>query len=227
MSDDDKADTPKQADGHADCSEPYVMPPEVPERLEQKKKTFGEKLKTVNPIAWAEWKFKEPKLVFDPHSLKKNADPDQANGTLEHPSTYGLKGFDDFELRLPTGEHVTAWYKPAKPGFPTIVFCHGNAGSLAARADFLKEFTVNPEHPERPERGFGVIIAAYPGFPGNKDRAAVEPSEQGCNATGYAMVQNLLNDKKIPMENIALFGHSLGGSSGAANRTQYSKRCTA
>src|SRR5690606_83486 len=75
--------------------------------------------------------------------------------------------------------------------------------SLDARASILKEMT---------DRGFGVVIAAYPGFKGHRKRPKLDPSEEGCHATGLAMVRYLVNRRQVPMENIVLFGESLGGA---------------
>jgi uncharacterized protein len=167
-------------------------------------KTRAELLKEValtgNPLAWALMKMREGHYEFAPHYAPEGCDK---GAVLQSPSAYELRKYKVKDLHLETGETVTAWYKPAEKNFPTIVYCHGNAGSLDSRAAILREFS---------DRGFGVMIAAYPGFKGHYPRPGIEPSERACNATGYAMVRYLMNTKKIPMEKMVLFGESLGGA---------------
>lgn len=122
---------------------------------------------------------------------------------LDPPLMHGLRHYRVKDIQLDTGELVTAWYKKAEEGYPTIAYCHGNAGTLDVRASILKEMS---------DRGFGVIIAAYPGFRHHRVRPKLEPSEKGCNATGHAMVRYLINRWDVPMEKIVLFGESLGGA---------------
>lgn len=156
--------------------------------------------KTGNPLSWCLMKLWEPHYEFDTKYVPEGADP---GPVLQKPLIYGLKKYRVKDLHLDTGEHVTAWYKAAQKGYPTVVYCHGNAGALDARAGILQELT---------DRGFGVVIAAYPGFKGHKERPRIEPSEATCNATGHAMVRYLINEKHIPMKKIVLFGESLGGA---------------
>lgn len=163
-------------------------------------KMVEEFAKTGNPLAWAIMKAREPHFEFGNHYEP----PDGKKGeTLEPPIAYGLKHYRERDLMLDSGEHVTAWYKPAKDGYPTIAYCHGNAGSLEMRAAILKEIS---------DRGFGVMIAAYPGFKGHKKRPSIDPSENTCYATGHAMIRTLVNRHHVPMDNILLFGESMGGA---------------
>lgn len=186
--------TPQSSNGHA-----------------QRHKSAGEIMKEValtgNPLAWALMKINEGSYEFDPGYVPTGADEAPL---LKHPRAYELRKYKVKDLHLDTGENVTAWYKPAEGDFPTIVYCHGNAGSLDSRAAILREFA---------NRGFGVLIAAYPGFKGHYPRPKIEPSEKACMATGHAMVRYLINTKHIPLEKMVIFGESLGGA--VALRTAY------
>ena len=53
--------------------------------------------------------------------------PDRAR-TL--PVQAGLTGVEERVLNTPDGARVIAWYGKAKPGQPTILYFHGNAGGL-------------------------------------------------------------------------------------------------
>jgi fermentation-respiration switch protein FrsA (DUF1100 family) len=161
---------------------------------------WSEFAKTGNPLAWCLMKLWEPHFEFAPQRVYTDGEQGQ---TLQPPIRYGLKHYRVNDLHLDSGETVTAWYKPAEKGYPTIVYCHGNAGSLDGRAAILKEMT---------DRGFGAIIAGYPGFKRRRMPPLVQPSENACYATGHAMVRYLQNRRGVPMENIVLFGESLGGA---------------
>lgn len=50
------------------------------------------------------------------------------------PAEAGLLGVEERVLKTPDGARVIAWYGRARPGQPTILYFHGNAGSLAPRA---------------------------------------------------------------------------------------------
>src|SRR5947207_10210038 len=63
--------------------------------------------------------------------------PDRAR-TL--PAQAGLPGVEERVLNTPDGARLIAWYGKARPGAPTILYFHGNAGSLAARAPRLERF---------------------------------------------------------------------------------------
>jgi len=162
-----------------------------------------------NPLFWGMLKATEGFQQFHPDYLWRNSDPAPE---LSSPDTYGLKGFSPQDLHLDTGETVTAWYKPAKGNFPTIVYFHGNSAGLDARTDFINEFTRETLDKHKKAQGFGLIIAAYPGFKGHVPRPKVEPSEVACIETGHAMVRDLMMTKGVPVEDMLFFGESLGGA---------------
>src|SRR5437016_534911 len=63
--------------------------------------------------------------------------PDRAH-TL--PAQAGLLDVDERVLKTPDGARVIAWYGKAKPGQPTLLYFHGNGGSLAVRAERIRRF---------------------------------------------------------------------------------------
>ena len=50
------------------------------------------------------------------------------------PADTGLIGVVERIIETPDGERLVAWYGRAKPGEPTLLYFHGNAGGLAIRA---------------------------------------------------------------------------------------------
>ena len=63
--------------------------------------------------------------------------PDRAR-TL--PQQVGLANVEERVLNMPDGARVVAWYGKAQPGAPTLLYFHGNGGSLAARAARFERF---------------------------------------------------------------------------------------
>lgn len=62
------------------------------------------------------------------------------------------------EIKNPEGDKLVIWHAPAKPGRPTILYLHGNAGNLANRHQRFKIIL---------SRGYGLIAPAYPGSSGS------------------------------------------------------------
>ena len=96
---------------------------------------------------------------------------------------------DDIEL--------LGWYheKDLKKN-KTILFFHGNAGSLENRIHKLNHFR---------EMDINFLIIAWRGFSGNKGK----PSEKGLYEDGRSAIKWLLN-KGVDEENIIIYGESLG-----------------
>jgi len=132
-----------------------------------------------------------------------------AQGSLLYPATRekvsaaqaGLSGFADVSLTTEDGERLVGWYRPAEPGRATLLYFHGNGGSLLNRRDRAKLLT---------EDGRGLLIVSYRGYSGSTGR----PSEAGLRTdarTAYDWLR-----ERVPPERIVLYGESLG--SGVAVR---------
>lgn len=104
------------------------------------------------------------------------------------------------EVSVPVADGSTrlAWYAPARSGMPTILYCHGNAGTLGGRAERVLPYL---------QRGYGILLVAYRGFGGN----AGSPTEQGLYDDARAHFDWLLA-QGVPTERIVLYGESLGAA---------------
>jgi len=91
------------------------------------------------------------------------------------------------------------WMPPASPGMPTVVFFHGNAGDRTA---FLELGGLLHR------RGWGAVLASYPGYSGNPGH----PSESALLADARATIA-AITPRTGP---VIVWGHSLG--SGVAAR---------
>jgi fermentation-respiration switch protein FrsA (DUF1100 family) len=119
--------------------------------------------------------------------------PDRAR-TL--PAEAGLAGVEERVLRTPDGARVVAWYGKARPGRPTLLYFHGNGGSLAIRAPRIARFM---------NEGWGVYMMTYRGYGGSSG----SPSEAANVADARLAYHALVNEGVAP-RSIVAYGESLG-----------------
>ena len=103
------------------------------------------------------------------------------------------------EVKIDTDDNINllGWYheKDIKKN-KTILFFHGNAGSLENRIHKLNHFR---------NMNVNFLIIAWRGFSGNKGK----PSEKGLYEDGMSAINWLLK-KGVKQENIIIYGESLG-----------------
>lgn len=104
--------------------------------------------------------------------------------------------FQPISYRTEDGLTLSAGYRPARPGMPTLLFFHGNSVDWQS-TEFTTELAV--------ARGYGVLAAEYRGYGGNSG----SPSEAGLYADGRAALAWLLA-QGVAARNIVLVGNSLG-----------------
>jgi hypothetical protein len=101
-------------------------------------------------------------------------------------------------IRTEDGLTLTAWYAPAKPGLRTIVYIHGNAGTLGDRHGRVQPYL---------ERGYGLLLVGYRGYGGNPG----QPTEQGLYIDGRAHL-DWLEAQGVGEDGVVLYGESLGAA---------------
>ena len=114
----------------------------------------------------------------------------------------GLKGVEERTLKMPDGVRVLAWYAKAKPGNPTVLYFHGNAGSIAGRAHRIQAYM---------EMGWGIYMLSYRGYAGSGG----SPTEKD-NVADARVAYGALLLEGVDAANVILYGESLG--SGVAAR---------
>ena len=92
--------------------------------------------------------------------------------------------------------------------FNTLIYFHGNAGSLENRIHKLNHFE---------NMNINFLIIAWRGFSGNDGK----PSEQGLYEDGKSAI-DWLKQKGVPEKNIILYGESLG--TGVATQLAQNKK---
>jgi fermentation-respiration switch protein FrsA (DUF1100 family) len=119
--------------------------------------------------------------------------PDRARVS---PASFALAGVEERVLKTPDGAILIAWFGPAPPGRPTLLYFHGNAGNLANRSERVRRYVA---------RGLGVFMLSYRGYSGSTGR----PSERA-NVADAKLAYEALIAEGVAADDIILYGESLG-----------------
>lgn len=119
------------------------------------------------------------------------------DSTVFVPEDYQLKNFTRLDYLTADSMAVHGFYAPPEQGRRlTLVFFQGNAGHLGMRVHKIKAWR---------DQGYGVMLATYRGFHGNKGF----PSEEGLYADARAGL-GALREKGVRPEDMVFYGESLG-----------------
>jgi uncharacterized protein len=116
--------------------------------------------------------------------------------TRTPPSAAGLTGVTEHEIAAPDGAYVVTWWGRAKPGQPTLLYFHGNAAALVARA---------PRVERAMSEGWGIAMMTYRSFGGSTGT----PSEVA-NVADALRTLDWLETQGVTRRSIILYGESLG-----------------
>jgi fermentation-respiration switch protein FrsA (DUF1100 family) len=122
------------------------------------------------------------------------------------PQQAGMIGVEERMLTMPDGVRVVAWHAKAKPGNPTLLYFHGNGGSIAGRGNRIRAYTA---------MGWGVYIMSYRGYGGSGG----SPSEKA-NVADARIAYGALLQEGVPAESVILYGESLGSGIAARLATE-------
>ena len=122
---------------------------------------------------------------------------------LYHPNENNYSGdkisVDIEKVKIQTADNIEllGWYhKKNLKDYKTLVYFHGNAGSLENRIHKLNHFQ---------DMNINFLIIAWRGFNGNKGK----PSERGLYVDGKSAI-DWLKKKGVDEKNLILYGESLG-----------------
>lgn len=116
--------------------------------------------------------------------------------TRTPPAAVGLAAVSEHVHAMPGGADVITWWGRARPGQRTLVYFHGNGGSLAAREPRIRRFMAE---------GWGVFMMAYRSYSGSTG----SPTEAD-NVADALRVTDWLVGQGVPLDRIVLYGESLG-----------------
>jgi fermentation-respiration switch protein FrsA (DUF1100 family) len=114
------------------------------------------------------------------------------------PANIGL-AFEEARIESSDGVKLHAWYVPAAAGATTVLFCHGNAGNISHRLEWLKIFH---------DMGLAVLLFDYRGY----GQSSGTPGEQGTYDDARAAWSYLTQTRNISPGRVVIFGESLGGA---------------
>jgi fermentation-respiration switch protein FrsA (DUF1100 family) len=116
---------------------------------------------------------------------------------LYTPEELGLD-FESVAFKSTDGLQLTGWYIPAENSNLTVLFCHGNGGNMMHRLDSINIFY---------NLGLNCFIFDYRGY----GKSHGKPTEEGTYLDAAAAYKWLTEEKKVPADDIIIFGRSLGG----------------
>jgi len=114
------------------------------------------------------------------------------------PEANGL-AFEDVYFPTENGVELNGWYIPSDSARGVILFCHGNAGNISDRMDYIDLFN---------SLGMDVFIFDYRGY----GRSTGNPGEKGTYADADAAWVYLTESRNIDPTRIVVIGRSLGGA---------------
>lgn len=112
------------------------------------------------------------------------------------PASVGLDGVEEVAIDTGDGNRVLAWWSPPGPGQPTILYFHGNGGSLVNRAERIRKYR---------ERGRGMFMMTYRGYGGSTGT----PSEKA-NVADAVRAYDVLRARGVAAGDIIVYGESIG-----------------
>ena len=124
--------------------------------------------------------------------------PDRYPNGVWDPAPFGLQASDVW-FQASDGVELHGWWIRHPKARGTVLYCHGNSGSIAQRIGIfrnLRRLRVN------------VLAFDYRGY----GRSAGAPSEAGLYLDVRAAYDHLVGVLDQPPETVLIFGHSLGGA---------------
>lgn len=116
------------------------------------------------------------------------------------PADWGLK-FESVRFKSGDGTPLHGWFIPGKNPKPkgTVVFSHGNAGSISYHIGFCAWFA---------EAGYNVLMYDYRGF----GKSGGEPDRRGMINDVKAAFSYIMKRPDVDGQRVISYGHSLGGA---------------
>jgi len=122
--------------------------------------------------------------------------PEPARDSDQTPAQAGVKVEDVF-LTTSDGVKIHSWWAGTEGAQRTVLYFHGNAGNLSLRLPTIGWLQRLPAN---------VLAVDYRGY----GKSEGKPTEEGVYRDGEAAYDYLVQERKIPPEQIVVLGQSLG-----------------
>ena len=122
-----------------------------------------------------------------------------SRGLHATPAQWGLR-YEDADLRAADGVRLHGWFVPGSAGGPTLLWAHGNAGTIADRLPIIQFLH------ERLQ--VSLLIFDYRGY----GRSEGRPSEEGTYRDAEAALAYLRGRPDVDGRRIIYYGESLGAA---------------
>jgi pimeloyl-ACP methyl ester carboxylesterase len=124
-------------------------------------------------------------------------------------------GVEELVLTTDRGTAIDAWFiAPAgwRPEWGAVLFSHETNGNVSTRQELTARW--------RAELHRAVLVYDYPGY----GRSGGRPSEKGCYAAAEAAYRWLVEQQKVPADEVILLGSSLGTAVATELATRHEHR---
>ena len=128
------------------------------------------------------------------------------------PEDFGLE-YEEIRLCPAAGDTIHGWYfRPRETDSPVLLLCHGNAGNISHRLEWLAPFV---------EAGLGAVLFDYRGY----GLSSGKPGEIAFREDALAVWDFLTRQKGIPPRDLVVIGRSLGGAPASWLAGERESRC--
>lgn len=107
--------------------------------------------------------------------------------------------FEDLFIEVDPGVYINAWFIPAENAKGTVLFCHGNAGTMSHRIETAAIFN---------SLGLNFLLFDYCGYGRS---SGIQPSEIQTYRDAESAWKYLIETRDIPAGKIVVVGRSMGG----------------
>lgn len=114
------------------------------------------------------------------------------------PDEAGME-YDNLFIEVQSGVSINAWYIPADDAKGTVLFCHGNAGTMSHRVETAAIFH---------SLGMNVMLFDYCGYGRS---ASLRPSEMQTYRDAEAVRKYLVEKRQVSAGKLIIVGRSMGG----------------
>ena len=124
------------------------------------------------------------------------------------PRDYELDDIKEVYIPTDDGIELLSWYYEGKSNLPILLYFQGNSFHIGDRAYRIQRYI---------NQNFSVLIVSWRGFGGNKGK----PTEKNLYIDGEASINWIINNTNFDLDQIIVYGESLGSGIAVELATKY------